>query len=248
MRRRKKDFKRHQILLINSKGFFSERGIIWENLYNDILFIENFQSFIVQHKLYLSIMHWSRYWFILHTSGWGWGSLFLRENGVVSCCYRLAYDAVIFHPAFQGLTYIRGRSSNCSTFYKVVFWQGYSFCNKTCLNFQAFEFLDVKITTREEVGRLSRIYWNMPYFFRFLLTEHWVVTGLDELLISMFRSYREKLIGRCFCYFKAATLVPLRRTSTWRSHTRLNDKSCWNIPISKKKYKICTVFPSSFTK
>ena len=46
MRRKKEDIKRHQILFINSKGFFLREVLLEKISWNDILFMENFHFFI----------------------------------------------------------------------------------------------------------------------------------------------------------------------------------------------------------
>ena len=52
--------------------------------------------------------------------------------------------------------------------------------------------------------------------------------ALEETFLSMCRSsgaiilcFNSKLSDRCFCYFTAAMFVSLRRTQTWRFHTKL---------------------------
>ena len=98
---------------------------------------------------------------------------------------------------------------------------GSSFCYRARLNFQAFSLRDMKWRQEKAVALVKR--WAIALVFA-----NQTVLALEEAIISMCQSSRVKMLisiakldDRCFCYVTAAMFVSLRRTRTWRLHTKL---------------------------
>ena len=105
--------------------------------------------------------------------------------------------------------------------FHVSAWQGSTYCNRACSNFQAFTLRDMKIATREgyHVGQ------KMSYhrLLILLVFANWTVLALEETFLSMCRSSRaiifrfnsktqwQMFLLHC-TFFTAAMFVSLRRT------------------------------------
>ena len=115
-------------------------------------------------------------------------------------------------------------------FHNVSAWRGSSYCNRVSVNFQAFALHDMKIATPEGCRVGQKMSYHLTCSFCQLnsaCTKRKHFCQCVGALEQYFFVSIAKLSDRRFSYFMAAMFVSLRRTQTWRLHTKLY-KSGWH--------------------